>query len=122
MANCKENHAAAATTFLEKLSEFLDDVTLHYVCESYRLSRFQAGYGSMDWSLETGVGADCAVVRRLTSYSDTLAPVSAASQPDRRSALRQSRESGRKHDKCLTFYFKTSIHSSPLLLWDGPDV
>lgn len=76
----------------------------------------------MDWSLETGVSADCAVVRRLTSYSDTLAPVSTASQPDRHSALRQSRESGRTHDECLIFYFKIGINSNPLLLWDGPDI
>lgn len=84
--------------------------TLHYVCKSYR---FRAGYGSVDWSLETGVSADCAVVRRLTSYSHTLAPVSAPSQPDRQSTVRQSRESGRKGYKFILSYL---IDSDFLLL------
>lgn len=104
MANCKEKQAETGT-FWEKLPEMLECDTMHYVCKSYGIYRFQAGHGSMDWSLETGVGADCAVVGRLPSYSHTLAPVSAPPQPNRHSTVRQIRESGRKCYKCLIYIF-----------------
>lgn len=78
MANGSGTHAATGTCW-EKIPEFSSYAALHSACSC---SRFRAGYGSLDWSLERGVSADCAVVGRLTSYSHTLAPVSAPSQPD----------------------------------------
>lgn len=67
---------------------------------------FWGEFRRMDRSLETSIVANCRVVWWLASNSDTVAPVSASTQPDRCGTLRQGRQEGGKSLVCASLMWK----------------
>lgn len=100
LANCKAHKNVKFCLFLERYSKWI----LHTVLSVFH--SFWGEFRHVDRSLETSIVADCRVVWWLTSNSDTVAPVSASTQPDRCNTLRQGRQEGGKSCVCASFKWK----------------